>query len=184
MANRLLSRASRHERNLLEAQIRPDEAVAWAQARYKKTGNWPSKRFRVEGSRAGSSKLLTRVEAEVTSKQYGGTVVELIPAKGESLGTMAEAAAQGLPECPQCGAQANRSCRRGTERGAPRTPHAARLRMVEGRRNAHEEVAIGLPECPLCGAAAGRPCTKGHFGGRITTRMPHVARLPAPGGGA
>lgn len=77
MAESYILRASRHA---LEAQMTQAQAIAWAHGQREKSGRWPSRRFRVEKSRGGNSRLLGATAARNTQKKYGGKVVELIPA--------------------------------------------------------------------------------------------------------
>ena len=68
--------------DIREAQFTKDEALAWAEDYYRERKNWPRRRWRVEGSAAGNSRLLTEKQALRTKKVHGGEVVELIcPAK-------------------------------------------------------------------------------------------------------
>ncbi len=62
----------------LEAQLDREQAVIWAENYYRKHGAWPLRRWRVEGSRVGNSRLLTEKEADRTSEQYGGQTILLI----------------------------------------------------------------------------------------------------------
>lgn len=61
-----------------EAQLTKDEALAWAEAYYREHKKWPKRRWRVEGSPAGNSGLLTRGKAIRTQALHGGEIVEVI----------------------------------------------------------------------------------------------------------
>lgn len=116
----------------------PAEAMRQAVEHEKKTGKWPSRRFRVEQSAAGSSHLLTRHQAEVTKARYGGVLVQVIgerPAHTTREQSCKDAA-QGLGLCPVCAAPANQACRKGWLFGSDssfRMPHVARIREAKAR---------------------------------------------------
>lgn len=61
-----------------QAQFSKDEALAWAEEYYRERHSWPRRRWRVEGSQAGNSQLLTEKQALQAQKKHGGEVVELI----------------------------------------------------------------------------------------------------------
>lgn len=44
-------------------------------------GRWPARRFRVEGSPFGNSRLLRAADAELAARRYGGQVVEVAPTR-------------------------------------------------------------------------------------------------------
>jgi hypothetical protein len=44
-------------------------------------GRWPARRFRVEGSPLGASRLLRAADAERAAERYGGAVVEVAPSR-------------------------------------------------------------------------------------------------------
>ena len=68
-------------RSMLETQWTPDQALVWAKKCWIDQARWPSRRFRVEGGRAGNSRLLGKSAAENACALYGGIVVELIPGR-------------------------------------------------------------------------------------------------------
>jgi hypothetical protein len=72
----------------------------------KYANKWPNrKRWRVEGSRGGNSRLLMHHTAQAARAKYGGAVVEVIPFK-----PLAERQAAGMPTCPRCKAEAGKPC--------------------------------------------------------------------------
>ena len=82
---------------------------------------WPAmrRRFRVEGSRAGNSRLVTQTTAKRYKGEYGGKIVEVVP-----LVSLAERQAKDLPGCEFCKAAAGEPCKSKT--GKLRVPHAGR----------------------------------------------------------
>ena len=96
-----------------EASWTREEAIAWA----KNLRGWPSRRYRLERSRAGSSRLVTKWDALNLKSLYGGEVMELIPSAAYHL-------AKSLKKCPTCKARARRPCK--TSAGAKRRPHKNR----------------------------------------------------------
>lgn len=66
-------------RRQMEANLSAAEAKAHVQQRYDDTGKVPATRFRVEGSRVGTSKFLSKQQAVKTMTLYGGRVVEYLP---------------------------------------------------------------------------------------------------------
>ena len=63
---------------MVEAALTADTAIDWAEAYYLEHHVWPPRRWRVEGSIAGTSRLLTRRAAEQQQERYGGEVVQLV----------------------------------------------------------------------------------------------------------
>jgi hypothetical protein len=104
------------------------KALAWA--RSKK--HWPKRRWRLEGSRAGNSRLLRETQAINMKSLYGGTIVELIPAGKGGRKTRFEVAAEDMPRCPYCKQRKNRPCK--ASDGSPRMPHAKREQLAEKKR--------------------------------------------------
>jgi len=67
---------------------------------------WPNrKRWRVEGSRGGNSRMLMKDTATAACARYGGKVVEVIPSI-----PLAERQAAKMPACPRCEAVAGKPC--------------------------------------------------------------------------
>jgi hypothetical protein len=85
-----------------------EQSMATHTALVKQYGNkWPNrKRWRVEGSRAGNSRLLMNHTAVATCARYGGKVVEVIP-----MIPLAERQAAKMPTCPRCEAPAGKPCK-------------------------------------------------------------------------
>jgi len=107
-----------------------------------------ARRFRLEQSRAGESRLLTAIAVNRAQARYGGQIVELV--------TMAEwliATAETLPRCERasCQARHGQPCR--NVHGI-RAPHKNRLGKAEPPRIALEEYL----RCETCGAWPGKPC--------------------------
>ena len=141
-----------------------DAALKWASG----LRHWPSRRFRVEGSRAGNSKLVCERDAIGMRIQYGGEVVELVPsARALARKSVYEVAAEDLGECPRCKAPDGKPCTWPTG-GAPRYPHAKR----EDPSNLYTRAAEGLGDCSWCKAKAGEACTWP----RGLQRRPHERR--------
>lgn len=104
------------------------EALEWA----RKMKCWPSRRFRLEGSLAGNSRLVKWNLATEMQRSYGGTVVELIPEKPERTKTRYESASTGMSKCPKCKETKGKACR--TPHGGQRMPHDSRLKL-HAKRN-------------------------------------------------
>jgi hypothetical protein len=125
-------RLAKANRRALETTITKEAALAEALEYLENTARWPSRRFRVEGSRVGSSYLLTKKRAESTQRQMGGLVVEVISerpkeAKAPRVTKSAERAIA-MPACPKCSAEAGKPCRTagaGAVREVP--PHEVRV---------------------------------------------------------
>jgi hypothetical protein len=122
---------SRALQYVAESTWTAEEAMAWA--RSKK--NWPTRRFRVEGSYAGNSRLLPKKLAERTREKYGGKLVEVIPLptiSGEPKKTLNQSRVADMPACPKCGAGVGWACKaKLRHNGAPLKPcppHKARVK--------------------------------------------------------
>lgn len=104
-----------------EATWTREQATQWARG----LSRWPRRRFRLEQSRAGSSRLVIHGLAERLQKQYGGEIVEVIPApvRRERI-TRYEEEALHLAECSWCGAAAGAACK--APRGAQVWAHKVR----------------------------------------------------------
>lgn len=93
-----------------ESSWTAEQALAWARTKKR----WPARRFRVEGSHAGNSRLLPKKLAVATRSKYGGVLVELIPLPtiaGEPKKTLNQSRVDGMPACPRCGAAVGWPCR-------------------------------------------------------------------------
>lgn len=77
------------------------------------------KRWRLEGTRAGNSRLLMLETANLSRARYGGKVVEVIP-----FTPLAVRQAAKLPECPHCKAEKAKPCK--SSNGKIVTPHLRR----------------------------------------------------------
>lgn len=150
-------------------QIEPDQFLAECLER----GRMPSKRYRVEGSPAGASRLLTEDDAVAARRRYGGTVRELFTAA--AFHTLL-AKKRNLPACtnPTCNAQAGDPCR---DRMGVRPAHGNRIGRRGERVSAHALAAQDMGPCPTCGVAAGKPCRKDH--GKGDVRPVHKKRKAA-----
>jgi hypothetical protein len=141
-----------------------EQALQWA----KSLRHWPRRRFRVEGSSAGNSRMLRETAAWNMQQLYGGKVVELIPPSSSvERKTVYEVAAMNLGECSWCKAAAGAPCV--FPDGSPRHPHGHR----ENPLNVYELAARELGECPWCKAKPGAPCTASG-GAQI---YPHTRRI-------
>lgn len=80
------------------------------------------RRFRVEGSRAGNSRLLRRDGAEEARRRYGGTIVEVYPRQTRE--EKAASVARDMPACPRCKVPSGEPCIAAS--GNIREPHARR----------------------------------------------------------
>lgn len=161
----------KHSRQLQESTWTKEEALAWARKVRASGRSWPGWRFRVEGSRAGNSRLLGKKAAEQTQAKYGGVLVEVIPtptAAGEPKRTVNQSLADELGACPSCQAPARHPCL--TPKGKSRKPHGSRIKHADLYKQAQR-----LPPCRTCKADPGEPCTdtKGAY------RPPHSRRLGA-----
>lgn len=167
-----MNAVDRYVRRVREVDMTAAQLLALALDR----GRFPAKRFRVEGSRCGSSELLTKFDAERSVICYGGTKVEIV-----TLEMYLRAQAKDLPACSRstCKAAAGEPCKRNAPSGfgvaSPstyRNPHANRTAKPVPRSIS---AARSLPTCPEphCRAKAGEPCTRA---GRL--RMPHPSRRP------
>ena len=111
-------------------------ALAFAEKLYEERRKWPVHRFRVEGSRAGSSRFLEKVAARSAASRYGGQVVELIQsrtayrnANGIRRQSPKSEAASSLGDCSLCGVKAGTPCE--TPQGLRRYPHCVRKGEVK-----------------------------------------------------
>ena len=66
-----------------EAMLDHVTAIEWAEQYVRDHGVWPKRRWRVEGSRAGMSRLLTHRKAKETQAEYGGEIVKLLSSSRE-----------------------------------------------------------------------------------------------------
>lgn len=80
------------------------------------------RRWRVEGTRAGNSRLLTHTSAINCCVAYGGKVVNVIP-----FTPLAERQAAKLPDCPRCHAANGKPCK--SSLGRVVTPHQVRWEL-------------------------------------------------------
>jgi hypothetical protein len=96
-----------------ESQWSQAKAVEWA----KGLRHWPARRFRVEKSRAGNSRLVSLRVAHEMKDKYGGEIVELIEHAAIQLG-------RSMKKCKQCDAKAGAPCKSGA--GNLRKPHSKR----------------------------------------------------------
>ena len=106
------------------------DALAWARGlRY-----WPRRRWRLEGSNAGNSRLIKETQARNMKALYGGTIVELIPAGGDTDArlTAYQVASEGMPKCPHCRESKGKACR--GPQGGQRMPHSKREKL-HAKRN-------------------------------------------------
>lgn len=112
------------------------DALAWA----KGLKSWPRRRWRLEGSRAGNSRLLRETQAINMQQLYGGERIELIPAAGdgEAKKNRFQVAAEDMPKCPHCKESKGKPCRRPD--GGQRMPHHKREKLEskkKAKRNPH-----------------------------------------------
>ena len=76
------SKLGKTGRYAVESVLTPHEMLSIALERFRETGKWySSRRFRVEGSPAGNSRLLTLKAANKVKARFGGEVVEVIPTR-------------------------------------------------------------------------------------------------------
>lgn len=68
----------RTQKRMIESVMSPEEIETWALEWYRERGRWPTRRFRVEGTRCGNSCLLTLPKAHSTRSRFGGTVKERV----------------------------------------------------------------------------------------------------------
>lgn len=99
------------------------EAVMEAEEvrRYASSGRVGARKYRLEGSVAGNSKLVYKRTAEKLRAMYGGTIVNMRPRQPSKY----IEAARELGPCPRCKMPAGVACRAGSGR---RAPHAGRPR--------------------------------------------------------
>jgi hypothetical protein len=89
-----------------------------------------ARKFRLEGTPAGNSRLLYLATAQRLQVRFGGRIVNYRPRP--ELAPLEEAAKDaGLPSCPLCGAAPAAACRQVGPRirRRRRRPHAARLAL-------------------------------------------------------
>jgi hypothetical protein len=158
-----------HEMAMLQTQMTRAEAIEWAEKRFARAGHWPTRRYRVQDSRAGTSKLLSKTEAHGTMTRYGGKIVELVPSRVDYLAEFKGVrldpypmltSARDLPECPTCKAPTGTPCKRGD--GEPMWPHVRRIKAV-GYATAEAMMlaqAVLYDGCAACDAGAGIACTR------------------------
>ena len=113
------------------------DAIKVAEDYYKEVLRWPVRRFRVEGTWSGNSRLLCKLSAQRTLGMYGGTLVELIPSRTQYRTDRGitrlskhdrDADLLELKACPKCNAMAGRACveKAGAKK---RKPHVMRLKL-------------------------------------------------------
>lgn len=112
--------SSRLLRAMAESVWTAEEAIAWAEG----LSRWTTRRYRLEGSRAGNSRLVTLWHVKALKAEYGGEIVELIPPKGPPALSANQERAVGLDACPHCGVEPNDPCV--APRGAMVPPHVKR----------------------------------------------------------
>jgi hypothetical protein len=95
------------DRAMRESQWTKAEAIRWSESLKSRT----SRRFRLEKSRAGNSRLVSAWKAGELKSKYGGEVVELIPRPPPRMSPKRKAALK-LGPCPKCNASAKEPCKR------------------------------------------------------------------------
>lgn len=97
-----------------------------AELKDKHAGKFPiiRRRWRIEGTRVGHSRLLTHEKAKETRARYGGRAHQIIP-----FTPLAERQAAKLKACPHCGAYAGKPCK--SKHGNVVTPHRARWELEQ-----------------------------------------------------
>lgn len=156
---------------MLETQVSADDVLAAAVDKNR----FPTRRFRVEGTHVGNSRLLSERDAQGTALRYGGQMVELVTRETFVVAQAKTSGGSGLPECVRatCFAEAGKPCR--NKAGEICSAHACRFGE---QKPTFASAAKNLPACPVEGCAASRvsgmPCTtpKGK------PRMPHKGRAP------
>ena len=106
---------------MMEATWDRTEAIRWART----LNRWPRRRFRLQESRVGPSRLVSKEKADRLRERYGGYVAEVIPPpvrkrfpnQFDALGAL-------MAECPHCGVEEGLACR--APRGAKARPHRVR----------------------------------------------------------
>lgn len=135
-------------------------------------GKPATRRYRVEGSRVGNSKLLNADDAKRDQINYGGRVVEVV-----TLDAIFTEMADDLPRCKRqsCKADKDEPCR--DARGNICRPHRNRLGEEEPVRALHKATKH---VCPVdrCKAPVGEAC-KGKNGKNCA---PHKERIALLGG--
>lgn len=117
----------------------PEEIVGYAQKWCgERRGRRFSRRWRLEGSRAGNSGLVGWRRATKLLGLYGGRIAERVPLPPPSPTHGDRARADDLPPCPRCLAEQRQPCRSrylhedGTMVNGPeRKPHKVRLALAE-----------------------------------------------------
>lgn len=66
-----------HQAAIAESKMTHKQALAWARERTWLNG-WPTRRYRLEASAAGNSRLITETEAETLQARHGGKVVQVV----------------------------------------------------------------------------------------------------------
>lgn len=116
--------SKQHTKAMLEAKMTREQANEYARNFRRFTRCW-----RLENSRAGVSRLVTRSAAFELKAQFGGDIVRVVDAMPHTM-TKAEWEALGRGECPRCHAPAGEPCStRWT--GALRIPHKQRPTVTE-----------------------------------------------------
>ena len=87
------------------------------------------RRFQVEGTAIGNSRLLRRCDAVASQSAHGGAIVEVLP-----LLSAAVRHATPMPACPVCEVEAGKPCKSST--GKQRVPHPKRWRVFHGVEDA------------------------------------------------
>ena len=172
-------RSNAHDRAMRESTFSRAQVLKYAQI----VGPSFKARWRLEGSAAGNSKLVTLAAARKLQDRYGGTIVEMLPPGWIKTRVDVQRAA-GLPYCPMCRVDPDAACR--DRLGNLRPPHDARIALANVQAMTDEELAAARPRmsirdrtlalaldtCPVCGVAPYRVCRSP----RGRPRLPHHAR--------
>jgi hypothetical protein len=141
-----MAKHERASRAMQESMMTKDEVQAWANETLATTGRWPGRRWRVEGSRGGTSRLVTNAKAKVLVAQHGGVIVEMVGKRPKDTKPRISKNADraiGMVKCPlvKCGAEEDQVCRSGETRKECK-PHKLRVIATDAVRKARNAALV------------------------------------------
>ncbi len=83
-AAKLVRTLERYQADVVSSMATPDELLAAAWSLWENAKKWPTKRYRVEGSSAGNSAVVTLKTALRIAIRCGGRAKEVIPTRKEA----------------------------------------------------------------------------------------------------
>ena len=84
-AAKLTRQLERHARDAVTSAATPEQLLAEAWSLWEAAHRWPTKRYRVEGSAAGTSACVTLKTALSLAIRCGGKAKQVIPTRKEAI---------------------------------------------------------------------------------------------------